>query len=154
MARGARWATVHGVSKNQATNTTELTQHTHSMVNRKGREFQDQKTPFLNLIASGLCKSQMASWRHDCYLYKRGEQHLPSRSMVRKRIPYVNVPHYVFFLGCGLLLNSLLNLIQYCFCFMFWFFGMWDTSSLMKRPTHTPCIGRQSLNIMEVPEGT
>ena len=27
------------------------------------------------------------------------------------------------FSWCGLLLKSLLNLLQYCFCFMLWFFG-------------------------------
>ena len=46
-------------------------------------------------------------------------------------------------------LVSLLNLLQYCFCFMFCFFlaeGMWDPSSSTREPTHTPCIGRQSLN--------
>ena len=39
-------------------------------------------------------------------------------------------------------LKSLLNLLQYCFCFMFWFFGC-------KAPgdwTPVPCIGRRSLN--------
>ena len=38
---------------------------------------------------------------------------------------------------------------QYFFCFIFWFLwprGMWDLSSLTRDPTHTPCIGRQSLN--------
>ena len=43
-------------------------------------------------------------------------------------------------------LKSLLNLLQYCFCFMFWFFGLWDLSSLTRDQTHTLCIGRQSLN--------
>ena len=27
------------------------------------------------------------------------------------------------FFRCGPFLKSLLNLLQYCFCFMFWFFG-------------------------------
>ena len=45
--------------------------------------------------------------------------------------------------------KSLLNLLQYCFCFMFWFFwprGMWDLSSPNRDWTRTPCIGRWSLN--------
>ena len=28
-----------------------------------------------------------------------------------------------FFFNVGLFLKSLLNMLQYCFCFMFWFFG-------------------------------
>ena len=47
-----------------------------------------------------------------------------------------------------------LNLLQYCFWFFFFFFyvlafwlqGMWDLSSLTRDQTHTPCIGRWSLN--------
>ena len=30
---------------------------------------------------------------------------------------------FFFFFGCGSFLESLLNLLQYCFCFVFWFFG-------------------------------
>ena len=30
---------------------------------------------------------------------------------------------FFFFFGCGPFLKSLLNLLQHCFCFMFWFFG-------------------------------
>ena len=37
------------------------------------------------------------------------------------------------FLGCGLLLKSLLNLLQYCFCIMFWFFGQ-ETRGLLALP--------------------
>ena len=60
--------------------------------------------------------------------------------------------HTFFFLRffwCGPFLKSLLNLLQYCFCFMFWFFwpqGMWDLSSLTGDQTRIPCIGRRSLN--------
>ena len=51
-----------------------------------------------------------------------------------------------------------MNLLQYCFCFMFWLFwlrGMWDLSSPTRDRTHTPCLRRQSLNhrtTREVPE--
>ena len=58
-----------------------------------------------------------------------------------------------FFLVCGPFLESLLNLSQYCFCFMFWGFfffcpwGMWDLSSPTRDQTHIPCTQRQgSLN--------
>ena len=47
------------------------------------------------------------------------------------------------FLGCGSFLKSLLNFLQYCFYFMFWFFwpwGMQDLSSLTRDWTHTPFI--------------
>ena len=60
--------------------------------------------------------------------------------------------HCLFFLSfvfwCGLFLKSLLNLLQYCFCFMFWFLwsrGMWDLSCPAKDQTQMPCIGRWSL---------
>ena len=65
-----------------------------------------------------------------------------------------------FFFSCGPFLKSLLNLLQYCFCFMFWFFGCdWprgvqNLSSPTRDWTHTPCIGRQSLNhwtVREIP---
>ena len=53
-----------------------------------------------------------------------------------------------FFL-CGPFLKSLLNLLQHCFCFMFWFFwlrGMWDLNSPTRDWTQTPFTGRQILN--------
>ena len=52
-----------------------------------------------------------------------------------------------FFL-CRLFLKSLLNLLQCCFCFMFflWPWGMWDSSSPAQHWTHTLCTGRLSLN--------
>ena len=56
------------------------------------------------------------------------------------------------------LLKSVLNLLQYCFCFyalVFWPLGMWNLSSLTRDQTCTPCIGRQSLNhwtATEVPQ--
>ena len=37
-------------------------------------------------------------------------------------------------------------MLQYCFCFMFWLWSMWDLSSPMRDGTHTPCTGSQSLN--------
>lgn len=56
----------------------------------------------------------------------------------------------------------LLNLLQYCLCFMFFCFffffwprGFWDHSSLTRDQTHTLCIGRRGLNhwtVKEVPE--
>ena len=53
--------------------------------------------------------------------------------------------------------KSLLNLLQYCFCFMFWIFGQEACGILVPqpgiKPAH-PCSERQSLNhwtIREVP---
>ena len=46
-------------------------------------------------------------------------------------------------------LKCLLNLLQYCFYFMFWFFGHEACGILSPQTrdqTHTPCIGRWSLN--------
>ena len=45
--------------------------------------------------------------------------------------------------------KSLLNLLQYCFCFMFFSFspwGKWDLNSPSSNWTHIPCSGKQSLN--------
>ena len=50
---------------------------------------------------------------------------------------------------CGPFLKSLLNLLQYCFCLMFWFQGlqgMCDLSSWIRDQTYTLCIRRCSLN--------
>ena len=47
------------------------------------------------------------------------------------------------------LLKSVLNLLQYCFCFyalVFWPLGMWNLSSLTRDQTHISSIVRQSLN--------
>ena len=38
-------------------------------------------------------------------------------------------------------------MLQYCFCFIFWFFGgTWDLSSLTRDQTCSPCTGRWSVN--------
>ena len=53
------------------------------------------------------------------------------------------------FCCCGLFLKSLLNLLQNCSCFMFFFFWLqdiWYLNSPTRGQTCTPCIGRQSLN--------
>ena len=47
---------------------------------------------------------------------------------------------------CGSFLKSLFNLLQYCFCFIFWFLScMRDLSFLTRDWTHTLSTGRQSL---------
>ena len=45
-------------------------------------------------------------------------------------------------------IKSLLNLLQYCFCFVlvFWCGGMWDLSFLTRDWTPTSCMGRWGLN--------
>ena len=46
-------------------------------------------------------------------------------------------------------LKSLLNLLHYHFCFLFWFFWQWgmlDLTSPTRDCTSIPCIERQSLN--------
>ena len=43
---------------------------------------------------------------------------------------------------CGPFLKYLWNLLQYCFCLMFWLRGMWALSFLTRDWTRTPCIGR------------
>ena len=54
-----------------------------------------------------------------------------------------------YFFDVDHFLKSLLNLLPYCFCFMFlvfWPRGMWDLSSPTRDRTHTSCIGRRSPN--------
>ena len=52
---------------------------------------------------------------------------------------------YIFFPRCGPFLKSLLNLLQYCFCFMFfWPRDLWDLRSVIRDRTLTPCLGIQS----------
>ena len=53
-----------------------------------------------------------------------------------------------FFFWCGPFLKSLLNLLQYCLCLIFWFWpqGMWDPSSPIKDWTCTSCVERWSPN--------
>ena len=49
--------------------------------------------------------------------------------------------NYVLFekiFWCGPLLKSLLNLLQYCLCFMFWFFGYQTCGILPPRPGIEP----------------
>ena len=61
------------------------------------------------------------------------------------------------FFWCVPFLKSLLNLLQYCFCFMIWFFCLWSIralSFLTRDRTCNPCFGTWSLNrwtIREVP---
>ena len=45
---------------------------------------------------------------------------------------------YFFVCVCGPFLKSLLNLLQYCFCFMFWFFGREACGILTSRPGIEP----------------
>ena len=54
-----------------------------------------------------------------------------------------------FFKMWTIFFKSLLNLLQYCFCFyvlVFWPQGMWDFSSPTRDRTCTPRVGRQSFN--------
>ena len=63
-----------------------------------------------------------------------------------------------FVFPCGPFLKSLLNLLQYCFCFMVCFCGVFFFFFLATRHegsyfpdrgwTHTPCIGRKHLNLL------
>ena len=55
--------------------------------------------------------------------------------------------HNSFMCVCGG--GALLNLLQYCFYFMFWFFGgkVYGFSSPTRDWIPTPCIGRQVLTI-------
>ena len=64
------------------------------------------------------------------------------------QIPATNFLKFFFFLMWTIFLKSLLNLLQYCFWLLCFFQpqGMWPHSSPTRSQTHTPCIGRRSLN--------
>ena len=69
-------------------------------------------------------------------------KHIPKPSLQNAPRPLEGTLHFIFFFNkksCGPFLKSLLNLLQYCFCFMFCFFfwlrGMWDLSSPMRNQT-------------------
>ena len=47
-------------------------------------------------------------------------------------------PLKIFFFWCGPFLKSLLNLLQYCFCFTFWFFGCEACGILVHQPGIEP----------------
>ena len=54
---------------------------------------------------------------------------------------------FFFFFWCGPFLKSLLHLLQYCFCFMFWCFGQEAYGILAPQPGNrnfTPCTGSVS----------
>ena len=85
-----------------------------------------------------------APWRLD--------KHPPQRELKQLLIRQITSMQWfskIFFL-CGLFLTSLLNLLQYCFCFVFGFFGWEACGTLLPWPGVEPfqplCIGRQSLN--------
>ena len=66
---------------------------------------------------------------------------------------------FLRFFWCGPFLKSLLNLLQYCFCFMLWFFGHKACGILAPRPgikpVPPPAVEAQSLNhwaTREVPQ--
>ena len=55
------------------------------------------------------------------------------------------VVRFFFLFGCGSFLNSLLNLLQYYFCFMFWSFGYKACEIAHQRSTpHPLCWKRKS----------
>ena len=49
-------------------------------------------------------------------------------------------------MSCGSFLKSLFNLLQYCFCFMFWNFGHDSCGILAEDGSLARCIRRWSLN--------
>ena len=69
--------------------------------------------------------------------------------MINKYLLLVLVYFSKIFFTVNHISKSLLNLLQYCFSFMLWFFGgwgMWDLGSPTKNWIHTPCTGRWNLN--------
>ena len=66
------------------------------------------------------------------------------------KFPLTVLHMIIFMFQCySFFFKSLLNLLQYCFYFMFCFLstgGIWNFSSSTRDRTWHPCIGRQSLN--------
>ena len=84
------------------------------------------------------------TFQHSCLENSMTEEPRGLQSAESQRVGHNSVTNTTPFL------NSLLNLLQYCFCCLcctFWPPGMWDFSSLMTRDwTHTPELGVRSLN--------
>ena len=63
---------------------------------------------------------------------------------------YILLKIFFFFFGCGPFLKSSLNSRQYCFCFMFWFFGHYTCGFLIPQwgtePTHAALEGKLLTN--------
>ena len=57
-------------------------------------------------------------------------------AFLKKRFVFFNMDYF---------LNLLLNLLQYCFCFMFWPQGMWDLNSQTSDQTCTPALEGEAL---------
>ena len=72
---------------------------------------------------------------------------LPKPSLQNTPHPLEGTLHFIKKKKCGPFFKSLLNLLQYCFCFMFCFFLAWRyvRSYLPNQESnHTPYIGRQT----------
>ena len=63
-----------------------------------------------------------------------------SRGFPPNSLPASSLSFFFFqdFSSCGPFLNSLLNLLQYCFCFTFWFFGHQACGILASQPGVEP----------------
>ena len=112
---------------------TELIGHENSIKNVSNSNFWGQQC----ITTWGICLEQLTHPpRHTL-------THVCAANVIWNKTNLVS-QHFIFF--C----LFLLNLLQYCFCFMFWCLfwprGMWDHSSPTRDLTHTPCTGKRSLN--------
>ena len=75
------------------------------------------------------------------------------RQKTKKWLVHIKFMAFFFkgFLNVNHFLQSLLNLLQYCVCFMFWPQGMWDLSYLTRDQTHIPCTRLNHWTTREIP---
>ena len=137
--------------------------HSEPSINRKHGQGWALNTFWLNKLTKGwwkrgsscisICSSHHVSpvTQGQRALMAHGRSHAPRSDHKQHLLKEWELSFffYDFFFMQAIFLKSSLNLLQYCTCFMFSVFGpwgKWDVSSPTRDQTHTPCIGRWSLN--------
>ena len=108
-------------------------------------ELKKIKSVMVSIVSPSICHEVMGVWVNSGRWWWTGRPGM-LRFMGWQRVGHDWVTELNW---TETILKSLLNLLQYCFCFIFWFFwpgGMWDLSSPTRNQIHVPCIGRWSLN--------
>ena len=89
---------------------------------------------------SAVCATQTGPWQcaHHWQAQRTRETPRLSGQTTAHLTRWGQCSGVLLFLWCGQFLSLLLNLLQYCFCFMFWFFGQEACRSLAPRPRIKP----------------
>ena len=103
------------------------------------------KSNFLNKIIKQTKEALYAKLRGGCKTPSLKLLVASNEILTAEHLPGFAVLCFLrFFFWCGPFLKSLLNLLQYCFCFhvlVVWLQGVWHLSSPTRARTCTPCTG-------------